>query len=141
MRPVHRTRLAILLAIALVAPAAANDSGEIWITAQSTSELKILSGNGHIETIPLPAEAQPHTITFSPPTGLTPTCPISATATCWSCARKTGKGSRSRTLTWRASTERFATSACHHLLLTTPSLDHHIPSSSTRPRATLLLSK
>lgn len=66
MRPVHRTRLAILFAIALVAPAAANDSGEIWITAQNTSELKILSGNGQIETVPLPAEAQPHTITFSP---------------------------------------------------------------------------
>lgn len=66
MRPVHPTRLAILLAIALAAPAAANDSGEIWITAQNTSELKILSGNGHLETISLPAAAQPHTITFSP---------------------------------------------------------------------------
>ena len=66
MRPVHPTRLAILLAIALAAPAAANDSGEIWITAQNTSELKILSGNGHIETISLTAAAQPHTITFSP---------------------------------------------------------------------------
>jgi len=66
MRPVHRTRLAILLAIALVAPAAANDSGEIWITAQNTSELKILRGNDHIETVPLPFGAEPHTVTFSP---------------------------------------------------------------------------
>jgi DNA-binding beta-propeller fold protein YncE len=66
MRPVHRTRLAILLAIALVAPAAANDSGEIWITAQNTNELKILHGNGELETVPLGAGTQPHTITFSP---------------------------------------------------------------------------
>jgi DNA-binding beta-propeller fold protein YncE len=54
------------LALALVTPAAANDSGEIWITAQNTSELKILSGNGQIETVPLSAGAEPHTITFSP---------------------------------------------------------------------------
>jgi DNA-binding beta-propeller fold protein YncE len=66
MRPVLCTRVAILLAIALVAPAAANESGEIWITAQNTHELKILSGNGHIETVPLPDRSQPHTITFSP---------------------------------------------------------------------------
>jgi hypothetical protein len=64
MRPVPRTRVAILLATALVAPTAANDSGEIGITAQNTHELKILSGNGHIETVPLPDRSQPHTITF-----------------------------------------------------------------------------
>ena len=66
MGPAHRTRLAMLLALALITPAAANDSGEIWITAQNTSELKILSGNGHIETVALPAGAQPHMINFSP---------------------------------------------------------------------------
>ena len=66
MSPVHCTRMAILLALALVTPAAANDSGEIWITAQNTSELKILSGNGHIETVALPAGAEPHMINFSP---------------------------------------------------------------------------
>jgi hypothetical protein len=66
MRPVPRTRVAILLATALVAPTATNDSGEIGITAQNTHELKILSGNGHIETVPLPDRSQPHTITFSP---------------------------------------------------------------------------
>jgi DNA-binding beta-propeller fold protein YncE len=56
----------MFLALALVMPAAANDSGEIWITAQNTSELKILSGNGHLETVALSAGAEPHMINFSP---------------------------------------------------------------------------
>ncbi len=66
MNPVHRTKLAVLLAIALVVRAAANDSGEIWITAQNTNELKILRGIGELETVPLWPGAEPHTITFSP---------------------------------------------------------------------------
>jgi DNA-binding beta-propeller fold protein YncE len=66
MHPVHRSKLAVLLAVALVTAVAANDSGEIWITAQNTNELKILHGNGELETVPLWPGAQPHTITFSP---------------------------------------------------------------------------
>ena len=43
-----------------------SEDGEIWVTAQNTSELKILSGMGGIETVVLPAGAAPHTISFSP---------------------------------------------------------------------------
>jgi DNA-binding beta-propeller fold protein YncE len=66
MHPVRGGKLAVLLALALIAPAAANESGEIWITAQNTNELKILKGNSELETVPLWPGAEPHTITFSP---------------------------------------------------------------------------
>lgn len=44
----------------------AGDDGEIWVAAQNASELKILLGVGGVETVPLPAGAEPHTISFSP---------------------------------------------------------------------------
>lgn len=66
MHPVHRSKLAVVLALACVIPVAANGSGEIWVTAQNANELKILHGNGEVETVPLWRGAEPHTITFSP---------------------------------------------------------------------------
>jgi DNA-binding beta-propeller fold protein YncE len=44
----------------------ASEDGEIWVTAQNTNELKILLGMGGIETVVLPPDAAPHTISFSP---------------------------------------------------------------------------
>ena len=44
----------------------AGDDGEIWMTAQNTDEIRILRGMGGLETVTLPAGAQPHTISFSP---------------------------------------------------------------------------
>lgn len=90
MSRIHRAGLAILLIVgAVVAPDSArerlgvwagiavaastdstgartSDDGEIWVTAQNASELKILLGNGGVETLHLPTGAEPHTINFSP---------------------------------------------------------------------------
>lgn len=69
MRLKFRAGLAILIVAGSVAAArtgAASEEGEIWVTAQNTSELKILLGLGGIETVVLPAGAEPHTINFSP---------------------------------------------------------------------------
>ena len=47
-------------------PGRQGEDGEIWVTAQNASELKILHGMGGIETVALPPGAAPHTINFSP---------------------------------------------------------------------------
>jgi len=41
-------------------------SGEVWMTAQDASEIKIVHGFGSIETVPLPPGTGPHMINFSP---------------------------------------------------------------------------
>jgi DNA-binding beta-propeller fold protein YncE len=69
MRLTHRAGLAILIVAGSVVAARtvmASEDGEIWVTAQNASELKILLGMGGIETVALPAGAGPHTISFSP---------------------------------------------------------------------------
>ncbi len=66
MRLNYRAGLAILIVVVSVAVGRASEDGEIWVTAQNASELKILLGMGGIETVALPAGAGPHTITFSP---------------------------------------------------------------------------
>jgi DNA-binding beta-propeller fold protein YncE len=69
MRLTYRAGLPILLVVGLVVAARtgiASEEGEIWVTAQNASELKILLGMGGIETVPLATGAGPHTISFSP---------------------------------------------------------------------------
>jgi DNA-binding beta-propeller fold protein YncE len=69
MRRTYRAGLAILIVAGSVAAArtgTASEDGEIWVIAQTASELKILLGMGGIETVALPAGAEPHTISFSP---------------------------------------------------------------------------
>lgn len=64
---------AVLFALLAVAPstntlkaAGTSEDGEIWVTAQDADQLKIVLGMGGVETVALPAGAQPHTVTFSP---------------------------------------------------------------------------
>jgi DNA-binding beta-propeller fold protein YncE len=41
-------------------------AGEIWVTAQDASQIRIVHGFGSIETVPLPAGSAPHMVNFSP---------------------------------------------------------------------------
>lgn len=66
MRRTHCAGLAILMVVISMAAGRASEDGEIWVTAQNASGLKILLGMGGIETVALPAGAGPHTVTFSP---------------------------------------------------------------------------
>jgi len=68
MSVIPRAALSILIVVGLaIEPGvSAAEDGEIWVTAQNASELKILLGNGGIETVTLPTGADPHTINFSP---------------------------------------------------------------------------
>ena len=40
--------------------------GEVWVTAQDASQIKIVHGLGRVETVPLPEGSGPHEVTFSP---------------------------------------------------------------------------
>jgi len=69
MRLIYRAGLAMLIvagSAVAIRTEVPSDDGEIWVTAQNTSELKILLGWGGIETVALQAGAGPHTISFSP---------------------------------------------------------------------------
>lgn len=66
MRLTYRAGLAILMVVGSAVASRASGDGEIWVTAQNASELKILLGMGGTETVALPADAGPHTTSFSP---------------------------------------------------------------------------
>ncbi len=55
-----------LLSVPLQPGSALADDGEIWVTAQDSSQLKIMHGLGSVETVALPTTAKPHSIDFAP---------------------------------------------------------------------------
>lgn len=54
------------LTLPLLGVSAQAGGGEIWVSAQDTSQIKIVHGVGSVETIALPAAAKPHSIDFAP---------------------------------------------------------------------------